>query len=112
MSTDEPKTPSADNVDGDAMKPEAEEVVQPQMAEDSVDQDVEAESEKNDENQTVVKPLSDLTTEDFRKLGLPVDGHDGLSDHVPDNVVENKISNIEQAFSCLLYTSPSPRDRG
>lgn len=54
------------------------------------------------DDQAVVKSLSDLTTDDFRKLGLPIGGHDGLSDHVPDSTPEENISNIEQAFSPLL----------
>ena len=34
-----------------------------------------------------------------------------VRDAVRDWVDENVIPNIEKACSCLLYTSPSPRDR-
>ncbi|MEP3233683.1 MAG: ABC transporter transmembrane domain-containing protein [Hyphomicrobiales bacterium] len=107
MSSDESKTPSAENVDGDAMKHKAEGAGEDQVTDAQV---TEADADENaDENQTVVKPLSDLTTEDFQKLGLPVGGHDGLSDYVPENDIEASINNIEQAFSPLLQSKEKDR---
>ena len=109
MSADKPKTPSSKDVESDNLKHEAEEVDQAQKSEVSSDHVVEEGSDENlssdnadDEDQPVVKLLDDLTTEDFKKLGLPIGGHDGLSDHVPENAIDDDISHLEQAFSPLL----------
>ena len=109
MSADEPKTPSSENADSDNLKHEAEDIGEAQMSEVSSDHNGEDRSDETpssdkdvNDDQPVVKPLGELTTEDFKKLGLPIDGHDGLSDHVPENALDDHISHIEQAFSPLL----------
>ena len=44
--------------------------------------------------------------EDFKAAGLSASGH--LLNAVDDGALENVIEEVE---ACLLYTSPSPRDR-
>ena len=43
-------------------------------------------------------------------LGTPPDGKDG-KEHVADAIAAARAA-AEKALACLLYTSPSPRDRG
>ena len=60
----------------------------------------------------MAKPSSKATLAEYalRKLGAPV-----LEINVDDDQIDDLIDDALQFFqerSCLLYTSPSPRDRG
>ena len=43
---------------------------------------------------------------------IPVEGSYGLYRDANTSAIINKDKNAYKAYLCLLYTSPSPRDRG
>ena len=65
---------------------------------------------------TLIIYLNDIEFELFYDIGLTIwrNGHINtlLLEGLSINEVPSNIQNLDSIFTCLLYTSPSPRDRG